>query len=171
MTERKRTDVETILKRKIVKLDIGGGSHPAQGYVNVDIDDLPDVELVLDAKELEEYFPPRSIDGLMCRDTLQCFKHSEVKGVLRQWHKALKPRSKFVLQCYDMDAIVQGYVDEDLDKDHFRRLMYGSQRTEHQVFLNCFDEEYLVKILESIGFVIQDISRPPYRIKIVAIKK
>ena len=160
--------IEEILQQGIIKLDLGGGDHPAQGYLNVDIQYYPQVDLLADVTNLEKIFPARSVDAIMCRDTLQCFPHSHVKGILQSWYRILKPRSRFVVQCYDTKQIVETYQAEGIDFDKFKALMYGKQRNTYTSFHNCFDEESLVSLLERVGFEVQEIVHPEMRIKIVA---
>ena len=170
MTQKNKLTVDEVLKKEVVKLDLGGGDHPAAGYINVDIEEHPLVELVLDVRELDKHFPGGSVHGMMCRDTLQCFPHSEVKSILHKWYRVLRPRSRIVIQCYDIDQVIKKYNDKEIDRDRLRALLYGSQRTENKVFKNCFDEKYLRGLLESVGFHVQDIVYPEMRIKVVAVR-
>lgn len=163
--------VDEVLEQDVIKLDLGGGSKPAQGYVNVDIQYYPEVDLLLDITKLQEHFPPRSVDAIMCRDTLQCFKHSEIRGILRDWHRLLKPRSRIVLQCYDINKIVDAYAAGDINTERFKLLVYGRQRDQYTCFQNCFDEESFVSLVEKVGFSIQEVLHPEMRVKIVAVRE
>ena len=163
-----RMTIDEVLALDLIKLDLGGGDHPAGGYINVDIQDYPQVHLIADVAKLDQLFPLRSVDGMMCRDTLQCFRHTEVKAILKSWHRVLKPRSRMVIQCYDINKIVDDYDDHKIDADRLRAILYGSQKGEYRVFQNCFTEEYLTSLLEATGFDIQEVVHPPMRIKVVA---
>jgi len=162
--------VEEVLKRDIIKLDLGGGDHPAQGYINVDAKYYPQVDLMLDITKLHEVFPPQSVDGITCRDTLQCFSYVDVRRILKSWRQILKPRSKISIQVYDVNAVVSAFKAGEIDFDKFRSLIYGRQKDEYTFFRNCFTEETLTSLLERSGFAIQEKLNPPMRIKIVAIK-
>lgn len=162
--------VKEVLEKEVIKLDLGGGNHPAAGYVNVDIQYYPQVDLVLDVSKIDEYFPERSVDAIMCRDTLQCFPYADAKGVLRRWHKILKPRSRFVIQCYDIRQILDQFIKGEIDLNRFKMLTYGRQGDQYTTYRNCFDEEYLTSLLQSVGFTVQEVSHPPVRIKVTAIK-
>ncbi len=171
MTQKSNVSIKELLKQKVIKLDLGGGDHPAEGYTNVDIDVHPEVQLLLDVRELDKQFPEESVDQMLCRDTLQCFRHTELPELLRKWCKILKPRGKLVIQCYDIDKIIDEYKAGKMPKDKLRRTLYGSQKSEHQVFVNCFDEAYLRGLLTGAGFEIGEVTYPPNRVKIVAVKK
>jgi SAM-dependent methyltransferase len=162
--------VEEVLRQDVIKLDLGGGDHPAQGYVNVDIQYYSEVDLLLDITKLQEHFPPRSVDAIMCRDTLQCFPHSQVRSILRDWYRLLKPRSRLVVQCYDVNKIVEAYQSGEIDFARFKLLTYGRQKDQYTSFHNCFDETSLVSLIERIGFTIQEVVHPEMRIKVVAIR-
>lgn len=165
-----RTTLDAVLQQDIIKLDLGGGDHPAEGYVNIDIQYSPQVDLLLDISKLSDYFPPNSVDAIMCRDTLQCFTGTKVRNVLRSWHKALRSRSRLVIQCYDVDAVTKAFQAGEIDFERFRSLMYGRQKNAFTCFHNCFNEKFLVELLERSGFKVQEVSHPPMRIKVVALK-
>jgi len=162
--------VEEVMKKEVIKLDLGGGDHPAQGYINVDIKYYPQVDLLLDITKLHEAFPPKSIDGLTCRDTLQCFSHTEIRRILKNWHTSMKPRSKICVQVYDINEVTRAYAAGEIDFDKFRVVVFGRQKDQHTIYQNCFTEESLIQLLERSGFVIQETLRPPMRIKVIAIK-
>ena len=164
-----KTTVQEVLKRDIIKLDLGGGDYPAQGYINVDIKYCSQVDLLLDITKLELAFPPQSVDGMTCRDTLQCFSFTDVRRILKSWRQILKPRSKISIQVYDVNAIIKAFEAGEIDFDKFRTLIYGRQKDQFMSFHNCFTEESLIALLES-GFVIQEVLHPPMRIKVIAIK-
>lgn len=185
--------IEEVLERKVIKLDLGGGSKPAQGFINVDIQFFDGVDLILDAAKLDEHFPARSVDKIVCRDTLQCFKFTEIKGILKRWYKVLKPHSQMVLQCYDIKQLVEAYLNgkcecwkagtrsanpdcekcggnATLNDARFRAMLFGSLQDEHRTHHNCFDEQYLTKLLTDIGFTVEQVEFPAMRLKIVARK-
>lgn len=186
--------LEQVLSSSIIKLDLGGGNKPAEGYVNVDIQYFENVDLILDVTKLHEHFGSRSVDGIMCRDTLQCFKFSEVRGVLRNWHKVMRPRSKIIIQCYDFNQVVESYLNKKcecwsagtrmadpeckmchgesiMNDAKFRSILFGSLKDDFRTHHNCYDEKYLVELLKSVGFSVQEISHPEMRIRIVALKE
>jgi len=165
-----RLTVEEVMKKEVIKLDLGGGDHPAQGYINVDIKYYPQVDLLLDITKLHEAFPPKSVDGLTCRDTLQCFSHAQIRRILKNWHITMKPRSKICIQVYDVNEVVRAYSAGEIDFDKFRTVMFGRQKDNYTLFQNCFTEESLIQLLERSGFVIQETLRPPMRIKVIAMK-
>ena len=188
-----RLTVEEILKMDVVKLNLGSGDVAVEGYLNVDIQYYPNVDLIADISKLQETFPDRSVDAIVCRNTLQCFKYSEVRGVLRSWFRILKPRSKIILQCHDFEKLVQAYQGTrcecwsaetrtavtdcpecqgtaTMNDARFRALLFGSMRDGYKTYYNCLDEKYIVRLLESVGFKIVDVSHPDMYLKIVALR-
>lgn len=163
--------VEEVLKKDIIKLDLGGGEKGAEGHLNIDIVYHPGVDLILDARELDVHFPSNSVDAIRCTDTLQCFAFTEVKGVLRRWNKVLKPSCRIVIQVHDIEQIMVEYEKGTFDAGKLRSLLYGNMRDEYRTYHNCFDREYIRKLLEDTGFVIQEITYPELRMKIVAKKR
>lgn len=163
-----RMTIEEVLAQDVIKLDLGGGDHPAEGYLNVDIQYFDEVDLMLDITQLPKSFPPRSVDAIMCRDTLQCFSHVHARRILKSWHKILKPRSRIVIQVYDVAQIVEAYQAEEIDFERFKLLLYGRQKNEHTRFQNCFTEESLVNLLERSGYEVLEVVHPEMRIKVVA---
>ena len=181
--------VEEILKRDIIKLDLGGGRHPAEGYINVNKEAYPEVDLQANITRLP--FPPGSIHGIISRDTLNCFKQTETKGILRHWYRILKNGSKIIIQVPDLDQILDAYQrrccecwdkesrlgKEDCPKCQgkpilsFERLklyLFGKNDSPYQ---NCFTSDYLKELVESAGFEIKGIEKLPLRLRIIAVKK
>jgi len=188
-----RLTLEEILKMDVVKLNLGSGDVVAEGYLSIDIQYSPNVDLIVDISKLHETFPDRSVDAIVCRNTLQCFKYSEIRGVLRSWHRTLKPRSKMVIQCLDFEKLVQAYQETKcecwsaetrsaladcpecqgkatINDTRFRALLFGSLRDEYKTYYNCIDEKYLVRLLESVGFKIVEVLHPDMYLKIVALR-
>jgi len=163
--------VEGVLQKEVVRLDLGGGNKPTEGYINVDIRYYPGVDLILDVTKLDEHFPAKSVDAITCRDTLQCFPYGQIRGILKRWHKVLKPRSRLVVQCYDISQILEQFSKKTIDLNRFKLLVYGKQSDEYTTYRNCFDKEYLVGLLQLSGFVIQEVTHPEMRIKVVAIRE
>lgn len=160
--------IDEVLQRDIIRLDLGGGEKPSQGYLNVDIQYYPGVDLILDVAKLDEYFPDNSVDALMCRDTLQCFPFPSLRGILNRWHRVLKPGCRIVLQVHDLEQIYVDYEKGALDVGRFRSLMYGNMRDEYRTYHNCFDRQYLEKLLDRVGFDVQEVLYPELRMKVVA---
>lgn len=160
--------VDEVLDRRIIKLDLGGGEKPSEGYLNVDIQYYPSVDLILDVKHLDDHFPANSVDAITCRDTLQCFPFTELRGILTRWHRVMKPGCRMVLQVHDIEQIMVEYDKGNMDFGRFRSLMYGNMKDENRTFHNCFDRTYLENLLDRTGFDIQEILYPELRMKIVA---
>lgn len=197
IAEQGRNIIALLAKQKVVRLDLGGGKNPVEGYLNVDICDFDGVDIVADLRRLDEVFPAKSVDAIMCRDVIPCFKATEIKGVMRRWARVLKPRSRFVLQVLDARQLFEAYAEDrvvapwtvdkiplpgkkkendngdkpTIDWDKWKTYLYGPGRDEWTSFHNCYDEPYLRHIVESVGFEIQQVDYPPLRIRFTMRRK
>lgn len=187
---KEKLTVNKILKQKIVKLKLGS-DKPAEGYLTVDPEDGPFVDLVGDITRLA--FPNRSVDAIICRDIIQRFKYTEIKGVLKDWYRVLKYGGRIVIQCLDFGQIVDKYLnakcecwDEytrkakadcavcsgkaELNNMKLRSYIFGTYRKPNRTHHNIIDKRYLIDLMASVGFTIKSTDELPNRIRVIATK-
>jgi predicted SAM-dependent methyltransferase len=70
------------------KLNLGCGTEPIEGYCNVDIRDLPGVDLVCDIREM--VWPEECFDEILAVDIIEHLSFQEAETLLKQCHRWLK---------------------------------------------------------------------------------
>jgi len=73
------------------KLNIGCGSRIREGWVNLDSNDQPGVDVVRDIQDLPLPFPDNHFDEVLAQDILE---HVEYISVLKDLHRIMAPGGK-----------------------------------------------------------------------------
>lgn len=187
-----RKTIWEILQIRPIKLELGGGSKPVGGYINVDIRDIPEVDFIADVTMLEE-FTDGCVDAIMAKDVLQCFHREEAVTILRRWFRKLRRGSRIVIQVPDMEQIFSLYSEKKvcncwdastkkadnncikcdgkatLNYDKFQNYLYGRNRP-YEVFKSAYDMKDLEALIEKAGFTITEKQNKSLRVVIVAKK-
>lgn len=89
--------------RKNLILEIGCGDQKAiDGSIGVDIRQTEKVDIIADARKLP--FKDSCFDHVYSSHLIEHFAHWEVKEVLHEWVRVLKPGGEFELRCPDLRA-------------------------------------------------------------------
>lgn len=86
------------------RLHIGCGYDIKEGYTNIDIRDLPNVDLVADAKELP--YDDDSVDEIVAHHVLEHLTFKDAEIALHEWYRVLKPGGTLELGVPDFDLCV-----------------------------------------------------------------
>ena len=133
-----------------MKLHVGCGSKIFPGWTNLDIDDLPNVDIIDDARTLSKV-----LDG-SCEIIYAChiFEHlgrHEVENVLQVWNKKLVKNGILRLAVPDFEKTITWYQKTSKLED-LLGLLIGGQKTKFDFHKMIFDKKYLSSILIKNGF-------------------
>lgn len=95
-----------------MRLNVGCGDRiiPDDGWLNVDMDARPGVDLVCDARCLSTHFRPDSVSLIYASHVLGYFDEQEVVDVLRGWHAILCDGGVLRLAVPDLEALSTLYA-------------------------------------------------------------
>ncbi len=163
------------------KLDICGGRNPVnpEEFLNVDIVELPKVDLVFD---IEKRFPIPSgaIAEIFSAATLEHLRKEANMHVLREFFRVLMAGGRLKIITPDIEAIARGVLAgdnlDDLNQHLFGK--YKSEQTEdYDLHKWMFPAKRLMEALEDIGFreveqlpMTDDLHDPRYNFLIAARK-
>ena len=148
-----------------MKLNLCCGDDVREGYINIDVRKTKPNVLIIDLeKDLLKVFPNNSADEIIARDCIEHISWRIVEDLLRDIHRVLRCDGKLYVQVPDLEAITKKIV---LNPDFcFGALcgwkaisywIYGGQDHEHNYHKSGFTIPTLRRLLESIGFTIQEI--------------
>jgi predicted SAM-dependent methyltransferase len=142
-----------------MKLNLGCGENYIDGFVHVDVDTGDHIDHQMDIKKLD-IFEDNSADLIYSSHSLEYFDRIEVKQVLNEWRRVLKPNGILRLAVPDFEAIVKVYKKfGDLDHKGILGPLYGHWSYKNKEGLvnkfhhkTAYDFNSLKTVLLSCGF-------------------
>ena len=131
------------------KLHLGCGKRTIPGYVNIDIQKYPSVDVVADIKDLP--FDNETVDEIYSCAAIEHFGRNEWKKVINHWYDLLKPGGVLRLSTADFEAVCHEYL-ENKNISSLLGLVVGGQKDYTDFHGMIFDFELLSAELSSIGF-------------------
>lgn len=158
-----------------IKLEIGCGKKPREGYLTCDIRNLPNVDIMCRADQLP--FKDASITEIYSRHLIEHFTLKEFLVVLQEWNRVLKIGGKVYIICPDLlwhlQQILAGshqsfYVKEPGKNDRYWGFgsLFGWQQDQYDVHKFGYYFKLLRDILQDFGFTqITDLTNTPASIE------
>ena len=134
-----------------VKVNVGCGERPWPNYINVDWRELPDVDVVGDARLLP--FEPATIAELASSHLVEHFREHELRTrVLPYWKSLLTRGGRMRIICPNWQAMLQRLSDGRMTLPHFKQVTFGAQDYEGDDHFAMYTPETLQSLLLDSGF-------------------
>jgi predicted SAM-dependent methyltransferase len=133
-----------------VKLNLGCYDKQLPGFVNVDIREDANPDVVDDAFKLKT-FKEETVELIYSSHMLEHLSYKDCKEALRRWYKVLLPGGVLRLAVPDFDALCRRYVYTG-KIDEVLHSVCGSQKHDFDFHMNIFNKERLSDLLLSAGF-------------------
>jgi len=143
-----------------MKINLGCGKNYIPGFVHVDLDDYPHIDHRSNVRDLS-FFSDNSSDLIYASHLLEYFNREEIKSVLKEWCRVLKPKGILRIAVPDFEAIVKvSQKYQDLDHQGILGPLYGrchinplGKKIDIFYHKTIYDFKSLKKILINAGFV------------------
>jgi predicted SAM-dependent methyltransferase len=142
-----------------MKLHLGCGKRHIPGFVHIDAVDYPHVDHVATIDNLS-FIPDSSVDLIYNCHVLEHFKRRDVRRVLQEWHRVLKPGGILRISVPDFAKLCEVYQKYG-QLDLVIGALFGRQDYLYNIHYNVFDFATLKRELESAGFT--DVRRYDWR--------
>ena len=134
-----------------IKLNLGSGPRPLDGYVNLDIADGHD------ARSLSDY-ADESVDEVRASHVLEHINFRETDAVLREWVRVLKPGGRLRIAVPNALVCMRGIIEtvdgeRDANVDFLSMALIGSNTDDHDVHRALFDDRGLRVQMQRAGLV------------------
>lgn len=135
-----------------MKLHLGCGRRYIPGFMHVDIQPAPHVDLVCRVNCLP--LANDTAELIYACHVLEHFGRYEYQSALLEWKRVLKPGGTLRLAVPDFAACAAIYYEHGLEDglSGVVGLISGGQRDSYDFHKMIFDEEYLRRDLLSLGF-------------------
>ena len=159
------------------KLNLGCGIDVREEeYINIDIQPLPDIDLVADVMELH-FIPDGSISYIVAQHLLEYIPRPRMVETLNEWKRMLSVDSVLEIRVTDIGLVTkQLYLNDQVSKEMglhnemVLSLLYGKQLDEYDTRYNGFTSEFLQGVLTGCGFKIIGVVHEDYDVIISAMK-
>lgn len=131
-----------------MKLNIGSGEKKKEGFINVDIQPLPEVELVAPAWNLPS-IENGQVDEIHSRHAIEHLTLKEARKAFREWARVLRPDGVLNIICPN-----RSFHISILEKDPTLGMagLYGWQRDEYDIHKWAWTAAELIQELAAAGF-------------------
>ncbi len=144
--------VDAALAAGSLRLNVGCGHLPMDGYVNVDGRELPGVDVVADVLGLP--FDEAVVDEIFSAHLLEHFPEEQLaRDLLPYWRSRLRPGGTIRAVVPDAEAMLAGHADGSIPFEDLRAVLYGGQEYEGDFHFTMFTAESLGRLLSEAGFV------------------
>jgi predicted SAM-dependent methyltransferase len=135
-----------------IRLNLGCGHIPVEGFTNVDMRPLPGVDVVAGVDKLP--VEPETVTELFGAHLLEHFPEERLRReLLPYWWSLLVPGGRFRAVVPDSNAMLAAYGAGTIGFTELRRVLFGDQEYEGDFHFNAFTPQTLVELLEKAGFV------------------
>lgn len=133
-----------------VRLNLGCGHVALDGYLNVDMRELPGVDIVARVDALP--FEPGEVGEIFSSHVLEHFTNEEFeRKLMPYWVALLRPGGVFRAVVPDAAAMVDAAADGNYPFEDFRKVFFGAQDYDGDFHFNMFTAETLADALRRAG--------------------
>jgi SAM-dependent methyltransferase len=157
-----------------IKLNLGCGAKILPGYVNVDIVEAragirPDV--ICDLHDLAP-FADASADEILSVHVVEHFWRWEIRDVLREWVRVLKPGGRMIVECPNIESACRDFLQdpanaarEDESGQRTMWVFYGDPKWKDPLMIHRwgYTPESLRALLADVG--LRDVRQEPAQFK------
>lgn len=141
------------VRKAPIRLNIGCGHNRIEGYINIDILNLPNVDQVLDIRHTLLPFGDNSIDEILLFHTIEHIEEKYHKDIFKEFHRVLEPEGSLFISYPEFKVCAQYYIDNHRGMaDFWKATIYGLQRTHGDYHVSLMDTEALIELLQDCGF-------------------
>ncbi len=140
-----------------IRLNLVCGHVPLEGYLNVDMRDLPGVDVVAAVDDLP--FSPNTVAEVSSAHLLEHFPEEMLRrNLLPYWHSILRPGGRFRAVVPDGQEMLSKVASGEMSFADFREVLFGAQDYEGDFHYDMFTPASLTALLEEAGF--RDVAVP-----------
>lgn len=134
-----------------LRLNIGAGHLPRDGYVNVDGRELPGIDVVADVMDLP--FGAGEVAEIRSEHLLEHFPEERLKReLLPYWRSLLGAGGRLTAVVPDTSTMLEAHARGDMHFEELRQVLFGGQEYEGDFHFTAFTQESLAELLKDAGF-------------------
>lgn len=136
--------------KEAIRLNLGARDRAIPGFLSMDCDPHPGVDVVGDISDLSRY-ADGSVAEIYCSHALEHVPHVRTLDVLKEWARVLEPAGILYVAVPDFKRTVELYAKCGLS-DWVQNYLWGDQGYPTAFHFAGFDEGRLRSLLLKAGF-------------------
>jgi predicted SAM-dependent methyltransferase len=133
-----------------IKVNLGCGEKPLPDYINVDIRELPDIDVVADARYLP--FETGTVAELASAHLVEHFREHQLSTrIVPYWKSLLRPGGLLRIVCPNWAAILEQLNHNQMSFADFKLLTFGAQDYQGDDHFAMYTPQTLSDLLISCG--------------------
>lgn len=135
------------------RINLGCGYDRREGYLNVDLHEFHEPDLVADVRDLSA-LPDDYFEEILAIDVLEHLPRTDTRATLAEWRRVLAVGGVLTVQVPDVVAIGKLLLERDSRADHelFLHHLYGTQAYNGDFHLAGFTDRSMIGFLHDEGF-------------------
>lgn len=135
------------------RINVGCGWDKREGYLNVDLHDFHEPDLVADVRKLD-MLPSGEYDEVIAQDVLEHLERSDAPIALAEWARVLRIGGTLFVRVPDLIGLFEmmNESEDPAEQTKVVHLLFGTQAYTGDFHLNGFTEPLLRAALHDAGF-------------------
>ena len=134
-----------------LRVNLGSGEKPLEGYLNVDRREAEGAEVVADIRDLP--FEPGSISELASHHLVEHFReHQLATRILPYWRSLLQPGGTIRIVCPNWEVMLERVGEGTMPYSDFKSVTFGAQDYAGDDHFAMYTPTSLSRILTEAGF-------------------
>lgn len=134
-----------------MRLEIAAGENPRPGYIHHDIRELPDIEIVCEAREITEHVETRSCEEVCAAHILEHFSYHETKDILKDWVSLLKKGGLLHIEVPNISWQASAFCDGKIDDKEYIYYVFGEQDHKYNFHYAGFTSRILRELFNEVS--------------------
>jgi glycosyltransferase involved in cell wall biosynthesis/predicted SAM-dependent methyltransferase len=144
--------IDAFRRKGGIRLNLGCGHLPLDGYINCDKRALPSVDVIAAVDKLP--FERGEVVEIFSAHLLEHFPHERLRrALLPYWKTLLIPGGIFRAVVPDMQAMLEAYAVGNMTFADLRTVTFGGQEYEGDYHFDMFSRAMIRDLLCEVGFV------------------
>lgn len=128
-----------------IRLNLGSGLLPREGYVNVDRREIPGVDVVAEVSNLP--VDGGTVEEIFSSHLLEHFPEEQLKRLLAYWVGLLREGGTFRAILPDGEAMIAEFSRGEFPWDQLRRTTFGGQEYDGDFHFAMYSHDDIVNLL------------------------
>ena len=135
-----------------MKLNLGCGLNKLEGYINIDIDEKLNPDVVHDFKTSLPY-PAASVDKVVMFHTIEHIEKKFHRGILINIRRVLKEDGELIISYPEFGKVAQYWLDNHKGlREFWEATIYGRQASPSDYHVSAMDSKEFKHLVITSGF-------------------